>query len=80
MLNQNVLLSAEMLNMLNMLNVLNLLGELEGDPWGEEFQIVSISAERSTFSEKCGSFSCNVEYVAFFGGLLNKNCVALQKR
>ena len=43
MLNQNVLLSAEMLNMLNV------LGEIRRWPLAREFHIFNISAERSTF-------------------------------
>ena len=48
-------------------------GELEGGPWGEEFNIFNGSAERSTFSERCRSFRGNVAYVEFWGPMLSQN-------
>ena len=70
MLNQNALLSAEMLNMLNV------LGEIRRCvcvPLAREFNIFNISAERSIFLRKCASFRGNVEYVEFWGPMLNRN-------
>ena len=49
MLNQNVFLSAEVLNILTMLNVLE---KLEKDLRRETCNIFNISAKRNTFSEK----------------------------
>ena len=60
--------------MLNMLNMLRMFwGELEGDLLAREFHIFNISAERSTFQQKDRSFRGNVEYVEFWGSMLNQN-------
>ena len=61
MLNQSVLLSAEMFNMLNV------LGGVRRRPQTKISNIFNISAERMRFFKKSHSFRRNVEYFEFWG-------------